>query len=540
MSSEQTQDPASVSSDAPPADDGTMTVAEAMRLSGSKKSTIHNCVPIHKGRVIKTELLAWMAARKELSLEKARKRHGLDEDWHRVYLDLGNAGAPRPTAANARIVLKNDTEWRAVFTHNAFSQQTLVYGQMPQPTCGHDFQQSGAPAPISDEDVWMTKVWLEDSKYRISLPKDQVRALIEAEARQTAYHPVVEYLESAWQQWDRTPRLDTWLNTYLGVEQSEYSKYVGRWWMISAVARVMEPGCQVDHVLVLEGGQGIGKSTALRTLATRSEWFLDSDLDLHSKETAMLLRGKWIVEFAELGGMRKSDSERIKGFFTTHEDKFIPKFQNYENTFKRQCVFAATMNPHGTYLNDEENRRFWTVKCNGMEKFGGQVDIAGIRRDLDQLWGEAKNEYAAFIACPECKSLGSRCVNHRWWPLPAEQKAWFTPEQDARKNVDPWLDAVATWMAVHIEDMGEYPTTSDVLRGIGRPVLEQKPQDEDRMRKVIRSIGRYSLTSLYVPPVVDADDVEIKPASTRTAWRMTQAAEIARRAAREAAKAKKG
>ena len=102
------QDQASIASDAPPPDDGSISMADAMRLSGATRSAIHNCVPIHKGRVLKSELMAWVTASKETSkaknMQKARERPGLDEDWHRVYLDVGPAGTPKPTASNARIV----------------------------------------------------------------------------------------------------------------------------------------------------------------------------------------------------------------------------------------------------------------------------------------------------------------------------------------------------------------------------------------------------------------------------------------------------
>lgn len=510
----------------------TVSVTDAMRITKLRKSTLMNLVPFDKEHKIgKAEFDAWWVSHQEAAEEKTHKRPAgqdrkLDElgneKWHEMFLDVAPNGNLKSTAANARIVMKMDEGWKGVFTHNAFTCQTLVYGEMPQPSAGHRYQQQGGdgyvvPAPITDEEVWMAKVWLEDSKYRISIPKDQVRAIIESEAKQTSYHPVVEYLEKAWENWDKQPRIDTWLSTYLGVEQNEYSKYAGRWWLISAVARVMEPGCQVDHVLVLEGDQGVGKSTALRTLAVNPEWFLDSDLDLHSKETAMLLRGRWIVEFAELGGMRKSDRERIKGFFTTHTDTIIPKFANYEQSYKRQCVFAATVN-HDQYLNDEENRRFWPVQVNGMAAHEWQLDNEGLKRDLDQLWGEAKNAYSAFLACKDCKAIGKRCRDHRWWPTKAEQEEWFSPEQAKRKTVDPWMDKVSKWMMLHVERMKQNPSTSEVLAGIGIPDLEQTEHQEKRLRLVIRAIGRYEAKSTYVAAVKDAEGELVSPSCLRSAW----------------------
>ena len=169
--------------------------------------------------------------------------------------------------------------------------------------------------------------------------------------------------------WDGVERLDRWLSTYLGAEDTDYSRAVGSRWLISAVARIFQPGAKADCCLILEGPQGIRKSTALRTIA--GEYFTDELADLGSKDAAMQTRGVWIIELSELDNLSHAEVARIKAFMSRTTDRFRPPYGMRLVESPRQCVFAGTVN-HGTYLRDETGgRRFWPVVC-------GRIDVEGL------------------------------------------------------------------------------------------------------------------------------------------------------------------
>jgi len=124
--------------------------------------------------------------------------------------------------------------------------------------------------------------------------------------------------------WDGVQRLDRWLATYLGVEDADYSRAVGSRWLISAVARIFQPGAKADCCLILEGPQGIRKSTALRTIA--GEYFTDELADLGTKDAAMQTRGVWIIELSELDNLSHAEVARIKAFMSRTTDRFRPPY----------------------------------------------------------------------------------------------------------------------------------------------------------------------------------------------------------------------
>jgi predicted P-loop ATPase len=161
--------------------------------------------------------------------------------------------------------------------------------------------------------------------------------------------------------WDGTSRIGDWLSLYPRVDGNEYTFAVGARWLISAVARIYDPRCKADCALILEGDQGLMKSTALKVLA--EPWFTDEIADLGSKDAAMQTRGVWVIEIAELDSMSRADVSKIKGFISRTTDRFRPSYEKRVIESRRQCVFAGSVN-HCAYLRDETGgRRFWPVAC---------------------------------------------------------------------------------------------------------------------------------------------------------------------------------
>ncbi|MFO1455707.1 MAG: virulence-associated E family protein [Steroidobacteraceae bacterium] len=241
-----------------------------------------------------------------------------------------------------------------------------------------------AATPWTDDDDVALQAWLQERDIDARVRSTVADSVVMVAKDQTC-DPVADYLEAL--EWDGTERLNRWLRFYLGADQREdYLSAVGRCFCISAVARALEPGCQADHLIVLEGPQGIGKSRSARILARRRQWFAGDLPDLHSKDAPLQLAGKWIVELGELAAVRRAELERVKAFITQPVDVYRPPYGRRTVSVPRHSVFIATTN-EAEYLRDKTgNRRFWPVRC-------GRIDLEALERDVDQLWAEAVHAY---------------------------------------------------------------------------------------------------------------------------------------------------
>ena len=200
-----------------------------------------------------------------------------------------------------------------------------------------------------------------------------------------SYHPIREFIENL-PEWDKVPRVDTLLIDYLGADDNEYVRAVTRKTLCAAIKRVLYPGCKFDSMLVLNGPQGVGKSTLIAKLA--GEWFSDSlNLgDTKDKTAAEKLQGYWILEIGELAGLKKAEVETLRSFLSRQNDIYRAAFGKRATPHLRQCVFFGTTNAESGYLRDTTgNRRFWPVKTPG----------TGIKHSWDltpelicQIWAE--------------------------------------------------------------------------------------------------------------------------------------------------------
>jgi putative DNA primase/helicase len=277
-------------------------------------------------------------------------------------------------------------------------------------------------------------------------------------------HPVRDYFDAL--SWDGTPRLDTWLQTYLHVEDSEYVRAIGPRYLISAVARIHKPGCQVDHTLILEGPQGRLKSEALRVLAIRDAWFTDRLSHVHSKDAALETIGVLIIELAELDALTRAASSASKAFLTRRYDKLRLPYGRHQVSLPCQCVFAGTINPPvGGYLKDATGaRRFWPVACRGM------IDRDGLERDRDQLWAEAVHWFKA--SAP-------------WWLETPALEALATAEQNARFIVDVWKAPITEWA----EGRRDASITEVLGKALGLAQPDHSQRAVNRVAAILTSLG---------------------------------------------------
>jgi putative DNA primase/helicase len=348
------------------------------------------------------------AAKKEPAPKPAARR---DEDWAAKL--LYRKGECAPCLANIVLILAHHPEWAGVIGFDEFQMRVLKR----QPVPGARLADLGE---WTDADTTAVRIWLTHEYQLVAGPQD-VDAAVELVAQMNGFHPVREYLGGL--KWDGQPRLDEWLSDYMGVERSDYTALVGRWFLMAMAARVHRPGCKFDYCLVLEGSQGLRKSTALRVLA--GEFFSDTELDLTNKDAMSSIRGKWLHEFAEMGSLARAENTRQKSFLSRQVDEFRPTYARREIRCPRQLVFAGTTNDWMWNKDATGGRRFWPIEVRG------EIDTDGLAQARDQLLAEADHRFRA---------------GERYWPLADEQRALFDPQQLQREGEDGLFDMLHDWI----------------------------------------------------------------------------------------------
>jgi predicted P-loop ATPase len=372
-------------------------------------------------------------------------------------LSLNAHGMPHPNEANLHALLHADV-WTGVFAFDQLAGRCVltkgIPGQMGTP-------KRSSPEPLTDTHYSQVLLWFQ----RNGLPNASLASVIRAvelRCRDSVYHPVRDYLSNCPTGPDEL--LSAWLFEGLGCKpetdtQRKYLEAVGRKFLISAVARAFEPGCKADGVLVLEGKQGAGKSTALRKLFG-PDYFADNLPAMSSKDAADFIRGKWLIEIGELASMNRSDIESVKAFLSRMEERFRPAYGRTEIHYPRQCVFAATTN-QSEYLRDATgNRRFWPVRC-------GRINIEWIEVNRDALWGAALAAY--FRGEP--------------WHLDAATEALAKMEQQSRYAGDTIDDSVAAYAATR----DEVVVSELALAIFGSQTIPRS--DQNRLREALQRAG---------------------------------------------------
>jgi predicted P-loop ATPase len=355
----------------------------------------------------------------------------LRDTWREKMPCLTPTRQPKAVLANALFALREAPEWAGVLAYDEFALTTVT--MQPPPWCrgGNDWksvQWKGC------DDVLATE-WLQ--REGIDVPLNVTASAVETVARGNSFHPIRDYLGGL--KWNGIDRLETFATDYLGTEDTSYNTAVGRCIFISAVARVFEPGCKVDHVAVLEAEQGAFKSSAVDALF--SPWFSDELAELGSKDAAMQARVAWGIEIAELTSMRKGEVERIKAFIARSVDRFRPSYGRRVIEVPRQCVFVGTTNSDG-YLKDETGaRRFWPLQCRC-------IKLKAIKRDRDQLWAEAVTLYRK---------------GEPWWLTDVHDIAAAREEQADRYADDAW-EAIIAKRLNGKDDTSVAEILADVLR----------------------------------------------------------------------------
>ena len=307
-------------------------------------------------------------------MEKAEKEFsGENGDWLKQLEYEKRSTVVKNTLRNLLLILNNDEKLKGI-VFNQLSDGMEIKGAVPWEHPGRFWRDADDAQLISYVDLNYGTFSMRN--YNIAVTKA---------ADDRSYHPVREFLD-ALPEWDKVPRVDTLLIDYLGADDTPYVRAVTRKTLCGAVCRVLSPGCKFDTMLVLNGPQGVGKSTLISRLA--GDWFSDSlNLsDTKDKTAAEKLQGYWIMEIGELAGLKKAEVETLRSFLSRQNDIYRASFGRRATPHLRQCVFFGTTNAEKGYLRDTTgNRRFWPVKTpGGSRKHSWELSSEDIR----QIWAE--------------------------------------------------------------------------------------------------------------------------------------------------------
>ena len=388
-----------------------------------------------------------------------------NKSWQKKFKKKDKEGLPLSTVDNIVIILENDVRLKGRIYMNVFEQREAFNSRMP-------WHKPGYPANsfITDQDIANLQHYLERLYNISSVPK--IEAALKVILSRNQVHPIKDYLSGL--VWDGTKRVETLLVEYLGVADSPYTRAITRKVLAAAVARIYNPGCKFDYVLTLIGKQGLKKSSLIDRLG--GAWFSDSFTTVQGKEAWEQLQGAWLIEIAELSGMKKADIETVKHFITKRKDRYRVAYGRRVEEFPRQCIFFATTNDITPLRDVTGNRRFWLAIIHAI----APAKDAGIDGDLtpavvDQIWAEAVALYNA----------GEKLY------LTPELEAEAATIQDAHSEQDSRFGMVATYLDMPLPANWDMKSTWDriqIVKGVPDAVGDFDDEMEPRNRVCVAEI----------------------------------------------------
>ena len=346
-----------------------------------------------------------------------------DESWReelKMITDAkGTVKGMMPIEHNVLRVLRNDENFQGHIRWNLLKQRMEVLGGVLHKE--HENARDDLGVPLAS--------YFQGSQYNCMASRELVGACLQHVALENGYDPVREWVGKL-PKWDGVERLSTVLLKYAQAQGApDWIRVVTRKFLIAAMARAMDPGCQVDNVLVLQGAQGGGKTSFVRVLG--AGFHVETSLDLHNKDAVMTASGNWLVELGELASLKKSDVESVRNFITRREDQIRLPYGRAIKTMPRRCVFIGTTNSRQPLTDPEGNRRFWVVSV-------GTVDTAGLETVKEQIWAEALHAYRS---------------GEKWWldqkeaKRAAQEAKVYEAEDITETEILAWLSEQKAWPA---------------------------------------------------------------------------------------------
>lgn len=398
--------------------------------------------------------------KKVIDLRDARnKRSQVDQEPYLRWLELGlmltKQSEPYCNAENVRRILARDQRFGAVLWFDSDAKTTMF-----------------------DERLWSDSDdtdLLAHMQAEYGIPRmcsEPVRQGVDIYARSKAKAPLTEWLSSL--TWDGTERMPTWLTDAYGGDRTDYTAAVGRCWLVSLIARAFKPGCQVDTMIVLEGAQGLRKSSSLEILG--GQWYRAITQPFGSKEWLEAITGVvWLAEVADLSGFRGRDLDHLKAALTTRVDRFRRSYDRRALDYPRRCVFTGTTNRDDWQADDTGARRFLPVAVR-------EVNLDFLRSTREQLFAEA---VARFHEGAD------------WWEIPQKDAE---REQEQRRDDDVWQPRIETYLhgkpSTTVPDILEYCLEIDPDKQDKR--AQMRVSSVLRLLGFVRKVERHGVTTSRV------------------------------------------
>lgn len=325
--------------------------------------------------------------------------------------------------------------------------------------------------PIREEGIGRIRELCErtfrDNKGRgIEFAREKIEMALLQVAKEKPFHPVREYLQNL-PEWDQISRIELIADRVLGVDldAQPLAPRLIRMWLISAVARALNPGCKVDTVLVLTGVQGAHKSQFLQAMVPEPRFFTDTPIEIGSKDGYLNIRTAWLVEWPEMETTRGKDVRAVKAFITSATDTFRPPYERTARQFPRSCVFVATTNDDD-FLNDPTgNRRFWPVEV------GPRIDIDTVAVWRDQIWAEALHAYRS---------------GERWWIQDQRETMALLDTQRSYQRTDVWEEIVVEWASGRT---AAFSVVEVLEQAVGKERAQCTDHDKKRVVSILKRNG---------------------------------------------------
>lgn len=385
-------------------------------------------------------------------------------------------GAFKSTVHNIKIILTNDARIRGCLAWNDFSNNTVLRKTLDFniPTVTPvKVKKRRNGTEVGDQEVAAIRQFLETPRrlkgYGMNkVPERDLKDGITNAAMTFKFHPVRDYLTSL--EWDGVKRMRTLFIDYFGCDDNEYTREIAHHWMVSAVARIFEPGHKFDFVPILKGAQGKRKSTFLEVLAVDSEWFGGLTINVSDpRQMIMGMMGKWLLELPELAGFSRNQVAHIKGFMSAAKDNTRLPWGRTNKDFPRQSVMMGTTN-ESRYLRDETgNRRYWPLETN-VET----VDIERLTEERDQLWAEAYERYLDMREeHPNLPFLPLFLKSKEAQRIAAEAQADAMEDNTAAE----WASEIEEWFNAPVRDRTGFDNLDEPVEQRQRATIKQVWQD---------------------------------------------------------------
>jgi putative DNA primase/helicase len=371
------------------------------------------------------------------------------KQWRRKLLRSENG--IKDCRENVYMQLSFNDELKGLVAFDEFSHRVMKQREPPW---------QSAPGEWTTNDDYELGLYLATHESMVIKAEATLVAGVAMAAWRAKYHPVRDYLNGL--TWDGTDRLRYWLHECMGAADSTYVQLVGTFFILGMVNRVLNPGCQMDNMLVFEGGQGAGKSSALRVLA--GQWFADTPIRIGDKDALLNLAGVWLYEVGELDAFNKAEVTAVKQYVSSRVDRVREPFARRPIDRPRSGVFSGTTNQHEYFKDPTGSRRFWPVAV------ANEIQLQRLAEWRDQLFAEAMHRLAQ---------------GERYHPTREELKQHIEPEQEAREIQDPWFERIALWLEQPDQELKHEYTSSEILSG----ALHVAADKIDNARQMATRVG---------------------------------------------------